>query len=116
MAVGLYMDVHVPRAISEELRRRGVDVLTAQEDGSAEFDDEPLLARATALDRILFSQDQDLLAVAARWQREGRPFIAIVFCPQLGPGIGEIIEDLQLVVLCSLPDEVLDRVIYLPLQ
>ena len=31
MSVRLYMDVHVPLAITEGLRLRGVDVLTAQE-------------------------------------------------------------------------------------
>jgi len=34
MAVGLYMDVHVRRAVTVGLRLRGVDVLTAQEDGA----------------------------------------------------------------------------------
>lgn len=33
MGVTLYMDVHVPGSITRQLRRRGVDVLTAQEDG-----------------------------------------------------------------------------------
>ncbi len=33
MPVALYMDVHVPLAIVEQLRRRGVDVLTAIEGG-----------------------------------------------------------------------------------
>lgn len=33
MSVAFYMDEHVPRAISVGLRLRGVDVLTAQEDG-----------------------------------------------------------------------------------
>ena len=33
MGVALYLDVHVPRAIAVQLRRRGVDVLTAIEDG-----------------------------------------------------------------------------------
>jgi hypothetical protein len=33
MTVRLYMDVHVPQAITEQLRRRDVDVLTAIEDG-----------------------------------------------------------------------------------
>jgi hypothetical protein len=32
MAVGVYMDVHIPRAITNGLRLRGVDVLTAQQD------------------------------------------------------------------------------------
>ena len=30
MAISLYMDVHIPQAITDQLRRRGVDVLTAQ--------------------------------------------------------------------------------------
>ena len=54
--VRLYMDHHVPSAITEGLRRRGVDVLTAADDESATLDDESLLDRATALDRVLFSQ------------------------------------------------------------
>lgn len=29
MAIALYMDVHVPQAITYQLRRRGIDVLTA---------------------------------------------------------------------------------------
>ena len=31
MAVSLYMDVHIPMAITRQLRLRGVDVLTATE-------------------------------------------------------------------------------------
>lgn len=34
MSVRLYMDVHVRRAVTEGLRLRGVDLLTAQEDGA----------------------------------------------------------------------------------
>jgi len=44
MAVRLYMDVHVPEAITVQLRRRQIDVLTAIEDGSAELADDELLA------------------------------------------------------------------------
>jgi hypothetical protein len=34
MTIALYMDVHVPQAITEQLRRQGIDVLTAFEDGT----------------------------------------------------------------------------------
>ena len=34
MSLALYMDVHVPAAITRGLRRRSVEVLTAQEDGT----------------------------------------------------------------------------------
>lgn len=46
MSVGLYLDVHVPAAITRGLLLRGVDVLTAQIDGTAELDDSDLLDRA----------------------------------------------------------------------
>ena len=39
----LYMDVHIPAAITEGLRRRGIDVLTSQDDGTREAADEVLL-------------------------------------------------------------------------
>ena len=51
----LYLDHHVPVAVSEGLRLRGVDVLTAYGDGSAELEDPPLLQRATELRRVLFT-------------------------------------------------------------
>jgi len=56
------MDVHVRWAITAGLRRRGVDVLTVQEDGAARFEDPALLDRATQLGRVLVSQDDDLQA------------------------------------------------------
>ena len=49
MAIGLYMDVHIPRAITNGLRLRGVDVLTAQEDETITLPDSALLDRATEL-------------------------------------------------------------------
>ena len=53
MTLRFYMDHHVPSAITQGLRQRGIDVLTAHEDGAAQFDDEQLLERATQLGRTL---------------------------------------------------------------
>jgi hypothetical protein len=39
MSIAFYMDHHVPRAITVGLRLRGVDVLTAYEDGQSELAD-----------------------------------------------------------------------------
>ena len=116
MAFGLYMDVHVPRAVTEGLRRRQIDIVTAQEDGTRETDDEGLLLRATVLDRLIFTQDEDFLKIASKLQSEQRDFPAVIFCPQLTAGIGEIIEDLELICFCALPDEVRNCVIHLPLR
>lgn len=66
MTLRLYMDHHVARAITSGLRLRNVDVLTAYDDGSHEAEDPALLDRATALGRVLFSQDDDLVIEARR--------------------------------------------------
>ena len=60
------------------LRLRGVDVLTAYEDGTSELADVALLDRAGELGRVLFARDDDLLAEAAQRQREGIPFRGII--------------------------------------
>ena len=44
MAHRFYMDVHVPSAVTEGLRRRGLDPLTSQEDNTQKLDDVALLA------------------------------------------------------------------------
>jgi hypothetical protein len=54
MPIKLYMDQHVPRAITVGLQLRGVRVVTAFEDGASRFDDAALLDRATALGCVLF--------------------------------------------------------------
>jgi predicted nuclease of predicted toxin-antitoxin system len=72
--LAILLDHHIRAEIATALRHRGLDVLTAFDDGSSRIDDEELLARATLLGRVLVSQDRDLLAIAARWQEEGRPF------------------------------------------
>jgi hypothetical protein len=70
------MDVHVRRAVTSALRLRSVDVLTAQEDGAAELDDDSLLQRATELGRVLVSPDEDLLREGAHRLRNGAAFPA----------------------------------------
>ena len=78
MSVGLYMDVHVPAAITRGLVLRAVDLLTAQMDGRTKLDDPALLDRATSLGRVLFSQDQDLPLEATRRQRGGHSFGGVI--------------------------------------
>jgi predicted nuclease of predicted toxin-antitoxin system len=111
----LYMDVHVPYAITRALRQRGVNVLTAQEDGTTEWDDPPLLDRATELGRLLFTRDEDLLVEAARRQRRGREFSTVVFAHQLRVTIGGCVADLELIARSLRPDEAKNRVVHLPL-
>jgi hypothetical protein len=88
VSVNLYMDMHVRREVTEGLRRRGVDVVTAQEDGADTLPDPQLLDRAADLERLLFSQDEDLLAEAVARQRSGRSFKGVAYAHQLKVTIG----------------------------
>lgn len=101
----LYLDVHVPSAITSQLRRLGVDVITAHEDDSAELPDHELLARSTALGRLLFTQDIRFKVLAEEWQRTGRPFAGLVFGHQLHGSIGQYVRDLELIAKASSPED-----------
>ncbi|MEK6303239.1 MAG: DUF5615 family PIN-like protein [Acidobacteriota bacterium] len=111
----LFMDVHVPFAITAGLRLRGIDVLTAQEDGAAELADSLLLDRATALGRVVFTRDRDFLLHARERQRSGVRFAGVVFAQQLKVSIGQCVADLELIARVYDPEDMVNRVEYLPL-
>ena len=114
MSHALYTDVHVPLAITRALRRKGFDVLTAQQDGTTTLADDLLLDRAGELNRLLFTQDQDFLEETARRLREGRSFTTVIFARQF-VSIGTCVQDLAL-ILQSLDDaEARGQLLHLPL-
>lgn len=77
MAIALYMDHQVPIAITNGLRLRGIDVLTAYEDGAHELADPDLLDRAGAYRRVLFTRDDDFLVEASPDCKTGFPFMTL---------------------------------------
>jgi predicted nuclease of predicted toxin-antitoxin system len=113
--VRLYMDVHIPAAITEALRQRGVDVLTAQEDGSRRLPDNQLLNRAMVLGRALFTEDDDLLAEAAGRQTRGEPFAGVIYIRDRQLRIGRCADDLEVIAKVSTSEEFANWVQYLPL-
>ena len=113
--IALYMDHNVPRVITNGLRLRGIDVVTAQEDNASEMEDPALLDRAGQLGRVLFTQDDDLLTEATRRQREGVPFYGVVYAHQLRISIGTCIHDLEVVAKAGEPIDLMNRVQFLPL-
>ena len=93
---------------------RGVDVLTAEEDGAETLEDDALLDRASSLGRVLFSQDVDLLAIAQRQLQTGRDFTGVVYAHQLAISIGQAVRDLELVAKVLDPEDMRNRVEYIP--
>jgi predicted nuclease of predicted toxin-antitoxin system len=110
------MDMNVRRAIAEGLRLREVDVLPAQEDGAGRLSDTALLDRATAVGRVLSTQDADLLREASERQQRGEMFAGVVYAHQLKVTVGQCIRDLELIAKTSEPEDCANCVEYLPLR
>jgi hypothetical protein len=115
MAASLYMDVHVPQAVTEQLLRRAIDVLTAIEDNAAEWPDEHLLLRSTTLGRIMVTFDVRFKAMAEDWQRSGREFGGLIYAHPLRISIGQLVNDLELIAKATMPDEWRRCIEHLPL-
>ncbi|MCH7752085.1 MAG: DUF5615 family PIN-like protein [Planctomycetes bacterium] len=115
MSLLLYMDVHVHRGITLGLRRRGIDVLTSQEDETTTLPDDLLLDRASQLRRILFSQDRDFLRETSNRLSIGRASAGVVYAHPLRVPIGTCIADLEILAKLCTPEEMANQVIYLPL-
>jgi hypothetical protein len=114
MPASLYLDVHVPIAVAEQLRRRGVDVVTANEDGAGELADDDLLDRSTALSRLL-PFDVRFKAMAEDWQRIGRSFGGLVYAHPLRVSIGQLVQDLEVISKVTEQDDWQNVIEILPL-
>ena len=87
-----YADEHVAKAVATGLRLRGVDVLSVQDAGLQGAQDEEHLAFALAQRRVIFTQDDDFLRLAA----QGRAHAGIVYASQ-HTSAGHIIRGLMLI-------------------
>ena len=116
MSVRFYTDVQIRRALTEGLRLRGVDVITAQEAGASEMPDSDLLDRASSLGRVLFTHDRDFLREATRRQQSNRLFAGIVYAHQIEVKIGQCLNDLEIIAKAAEPSDLVNQVIYLPLR
>ncbi|HAX77750.1 MAG TPA: hypothetical protein DCY88_18410 [Cyanobacteria bacterium UBA11372] len=115
MSVAFYMDENVPRAVTNGLRLKGVDVLTAQEDNREGTPDPILLDRATELQRVMFTQDEDFLVIAQLRQEEGINFGDVIYIHNQRLFIGSCVEDLEIIAKVYEPEDLANQVLYLPL-
>lgn len=102
------MDEHVPSIISQGLRRRGVDVLTAQEAGMRGASDAEHVALALREGRTISTQDVDFL----RMHTPGHLRRGIDYAPQHTPA-GAIVRGLMLIYEVLHPEEMTGHVEFL---
>jgi predicted nuclease of predicted toxin-antitoxin system len=107
--IRFHLDENCPRALAVGLRRRGIDVTTTPEAGLLKATDEEQTAHAVGKGRVIFTQDEDFLAI----QASGSPHSGIVYCKKDTLSIGEMIRGLTLIWEIYDPDEVAGKVEFL---
>lgn len=115
MAVKIYMDVHIPKPITNGLLVRNIDVLTAQEDNTTKLPDNELLDRASQMGRVMFSFDKDMLAIANQYHTENKAFSGLIYAHPLQISIGECIRDVELIAKLGELEELQNTITFLPL-
>lgn len=106
--VRYYTDEHVAKAVIRGLRIRGVDVLTAPEVDMLGATDEAHLQLAAENGRVIFTQDDDFLRLAAG----GHEHAGVVYATQHTP-ITTIISGLMLIYQVLTQDEMRNHVEFL---
>jgi hypothetical protein len=104
-----FMDQHYPAAVTQGLRRIGIDVLTAQEAGRCGLPDPDQLAFAMTEARVLVTFGSDYLAL----HQAGATHAGIAWCPQQKYGIGMLVQLLELLHGVADRDAMRNRVEYL---
>jgi hypothetical protein len=109
MTVRFHLDEHVPRAIAAALRARGIDVTTTSDAGLGGADDDEHVAFGLANGRVVFTHDDDFLALQSRSVEHA----GIAYCHQDARTIGEIVAGLVLIHACMTAEEMRGRVEFL---
>ena len=102
-----HTDEQVSKVVVRALRRRGVDVQRTPDAGMMSASDEEHLARAREEGRVVFTQDEDYLRLAARTEHAG-----VVYARQEKP-IREIISGLMLIYQLLEAEEMWNHIEYL---
>ena len=73
----IYADENIEEAIIQGLRRRGIDVVSARDEGFIGKDDEFHLRHAKRIGAIVMTHDTDFLALAHRWRLANRDHLVL---------------------------------------
>ncbi len=110
MAEGIrfYLDENMPVAISTQLIRRGIDVVTVRDLDLLGDTDINHLRRATNMSRVLCTHDTDYVDLAG----QGTHHAGIILGQQHRHTIGDWVHFLTLVSAVYEPEEMVDRIEY----
>ena len=111
--VRIYTDESVNVAITEGLKRRGVEAWSAKDAGKLGLTDEEQLQYATSEKASIFSHDDDFLKVAVRWIKEGKMHYGVIYAHRLDYSIGECMRKLKLVADILTQEDMINHIEFL---
>ncbi len=91
--IRFYLDQHIPFAVAEGLRRRGIDILTSQEVDRCGLPDRDQLTFAADHQRVMVTFDSDYLILASTGTRHS----GIAWCPSTKHTVGQLVSSLHLI-------------------
>jgi predicted nuclease of predicted toxin-antitoxin system len=107
--IRFHLDEHVSHAVAAGLRRLGINVTTSTDANLLGASDPAQIAYGLAEGRVIFTEDADMLALAAA----GAAHAGLAYCHQNTRSIGQILRLLELVWEVYEPDEMRNRVEFL---
>jgi len=107
-----YFDESVELAVSEQLAVSGIDVVSAHSLQLLGDSDPNHLARATKMERVLCTYDQDFLRLAT----EGASHNGIIFVQQQRSSIGAWVREIQAIHAQMQAEDIVGQVIFLAIS
>ncbi|MBL8133963.1 MAG: DUF5615 family PIN-like protein [Anaerolineae bacterium] len=108
-AIRLYLDENLTPVIADQLRLRGIDVVTVRDLSALGDSDANHLRRAVELGRVLITADADLLVIAS----EGVEHLGIIYGKQNRHSIGDWVTRLELICAVYTAGDMVNHVEYL---
>jgi predicted nuclease of predicted toxin-antitoxin system len=109
----IYTNESVNVAITDGLKRRGLDAFSARDAGNLGLTDEEQLIYASREKACIFTHDTDFLQIAAGWTEKGRTHHGIIYCHQKSYTLGDLIRKLRTLSTVLSSEDMVDRIEFL---
>ena len=109
----IYCDENIESAIVEGLRRREIEVISAQDTKNLGKSDEYHLEYASKLGAVILTYDADLLRIAHRWSQEGKRHRGILYAHPQDLSFGECVRLVELVAQVLSEEEMENHIEFL---
>ena len=113
---GYVADEHISGVLVKALAARGIDVVHVADVGLRSSPDPVVLEWAAGESRVLITADRaTVIGYANDRVRAGLPMPGVALVDRRKP-LGVLLDDLQALAECSTPDELRDRVHFIPIR